>query len=215
MATVYVKKTGNNSNSGARTAPVLDIARAAQIVVDSAENDSEIIIMDSLRYYEGGIGSGNPTVTMTGLTIMAETGSDGMPVVSPVLQGSGSGNSQNYALFCAAGWTIKGLTFRDYDIASSTANGVIRNRDPVGPAPSSPAGITVELCTFQHLTGTCINFGNGGYTPQGSRYHSDAPTGSRTTMDRLNGLPNVNIHQKNFQWFLNGEEWDGQFIKVE
>lgn len=56
---------------------------------------------------------------------------------------------------------------------------------------------------------------NGGYTPQGSRYHSDAPTGSRTTMDRLNGLPNVNIHQKNFQWFLNGEEWDGEFIKVE
>jgi len=34
-------------------------------------------------------------------------------------------------------------------------------------------------------------------------------------MDRLNGLPNVNIHQKNFQWFLNGEEWDGEFIKVE
>lgn len=36
-----------------------------------------------------------------------------------------------------------------------------------------------------------------------------------TTKERLNGLPNVNIHQKNFQWFLNGEEWDGEYIKVE
>ena len=59
MATVYVKKDGNNSNSGARTAPVLDIARAAKIVQDSGENDSEIIIMDNERYLEGGIGQGN------------------------------------------------------------------------------------------------------------------------------------------------------------
>ena len=35
-----------------------------------------------------------------------------------------------------------------------------------------------------------------------------------TTKDRLNGLPNVSIYQRNFQWFLNGEEWDGSRIKV-
>tara|TARA_R110002012_G_scaffold12069_2_gene54154 strand:- start:397 stop:720 length:324 start_codon:yes stop_codon:yes gene_type:complete len=36
-----------------------------------------------------------------------------------------------------------------------------------------------------------------------------------TTKERLNGLPNVHIVQKNFQWFLNGELWDGSLIKVE
>ena len=35
-----------------------------------------------------------------------------------------------------------------------------------------------------------------------------------TTKERLNGLPNVHIVQKNFQWFLNGELWDGSLIKV-
>ena len=36
-----------------------------------------------------------------------------------------------------------------------------------------------------------------------------------TTKERLNGLPNVHIVQKNFEWFLNGEWWDGSLIKVE
>ena len=30
-----------------------------------------------------------------------------------------------------------------------------------------------------------------------------------TTKERLNALPNVNIQQKSFKWFLNGKEWDG------
>jgi len=30
-----------------------------------------------------------------------------------------------------------------------------------------------------------------------------------TTKERLNALEGVNIHQKNFVWFLNGEEWNG------
>ena len=30
-----------------------------------------------------------------------------------------------------------------------------------------------------------------------------------TTKERLNALPNVNIYQKSFKWFLNGKEWDG------
>lgn len=55
---------------------------------------------------------------------------------------------------------------------------------------------------------------NGDYEPQASRFHTDTPTGSVTTRERLNGFPNVHIYQKNFQWFLNGEEWDGSRIKV-
>ena len=32
---------------------------------------------------------------------------------------------------------------------------------------------------------------------------------SHTTKERLNGFPNVHIQQKDFQWYLNGELWDG------
>jgi len=37
---------------------------------------------------------------------------------------------------------------------------------------------------------------------------------SNTTKERLNALPNVNIQQKNFVWFLNGEEWNGNKIDI-
>ena len=37
---------------------------------------------------------------------------------------------------------------------------------------------------------------------------------SNTTKERLNGLPNVNICQKNFEWFLNGKKWDGNLINI-
>ena len=37
---------------------------------------------------------------------------------------------------------------------------------------------------------------------------------SNTTKERLNGLPNVSIIQKNFIWYLNGKEWNGQLKDV-
>lgn len=37
---------------------------------------------------------------------------------------------------------------------------------------------------------------------------------STTTKERLNGLPNVKISQKNFKWFLNGKEWNGNLIDI-
>lgn len=37
---------------------------------------------------------------------------------------------------------------------------------------------------------------------------------SNTTKERLNGLPNVKISQKNFVWFLNGKEWNGKLIDI-
>ena len=37
---------------------------------------------------------------------------------------------------------------------------------------------------------------------------------SNTTKERLNALPNVNISQVNFVWYLNGEKWDGKLIDV-
>lgn len=38
---------------------------------------------------------------------------------------------------------------------------------------------------------------------------------TNVTKERLNGLPDVSISQKNFKWFLNGKEWDGSWIMVE
>lgn len=38
---------------------------------------------------------------------------------------------------------------------------------------------------------------------------------SNTTKERLNGLPNVNIHQKNWNWYLNGKEWNGELIDIK
>lgn len=60
---------------------------------------------------------------------------------------------------------------------------------------------------------------NGGYIPPRTRWHTTAKSvddycGSITTKERLNGLPNVFIHQKEFQWVLNGKVWDGSRIKV-
>jgi hypothetical protein len=37
---------------------------------------------------------------------------------------------------------------------------------------------------------------------------------TNTTKERLNSLPGVRIHQKNWQWYLNGMEWDGKLIDV-
>ena len=35
---------------------------------------------------------------------------------------------------------------------------------------------------------------------------------TNTTKERLNGLEGVNIHQKDFVWYLNGHEWNGQSV---
>ena len=43
---------------------------------------------------------------------------------------------------------------------------------------------------------------------------SNAGWESNTTKERLNGLPNVRINQKKFQWYLNGNEWNGEWTRV-
>lgn len=48
----------------------------------------------------------------------------------------------------------------------------------------------------------------------GDLWINDGGWQSVTTKERLNGFPSVNIVQKNFQWFLNGEAWDGGRIRV-
>jgi hypothetical protein len=62
---------------------------------------------------------------------------------------------------------------------------------------------------------TLLLFGNAIATMEhGELYITSAGWQTLTTRERLNGLPNVNIIQKNFQWYLNGEAWDGEIIEV-
>jgi len=37
---------------------------------------------------------------------------------------------------------------------------------------------------------------------------------TNTTKERLNGIPGVNISQLNGEWFLNGNSWNGSWIKI-
>ena len=56
-----------------------------------------------------------------------------------------------------------------------------------------------NLIAYSDMTGTYIS--NGGWS-------------SNTTKERLNGLTGVHIHQKDFVWYLNGEAWNGDWIKI-
>lgn len=37
---------------------------------------------------------------------------------------------------------------------------------------------------------------------------------SNTTKERLNGLPGVSIHQRDYTWYLNGEPWNGDWVYI-
>tara|TARA_R110000822_G_scaffold53335_5_gene137668 strand:- start:21934 stop:22233 length:300 start_codon:yes stop_codon:yes gene_type:complete len=36
-----------------------------------------------------------------------------------------------------------------------------------------------------------------------------------TTKERLNAIDGVSIHQKNWVWYLNDKEWDGELIDIK
>lgn len=42
----------------------------------------------------------------------------------------------------------------------------------------------------------------------------DGGWSSNTTRERLNGLCGVQVHQKNWRWYLNGKIWAGHWVKV-
>jgi hypothetical protein len=50
--------------------------------------------------------------------------------------------------------------------------------------------------------------------PGGVLRITDGGWPTKTTKERLNGLPGVNIYQEKWQWFLNGKAWDGSLKKV-
>ncbi len=52
------------------------------------------------------------------------------------------------------------------------------------------------------------------FRKDGGLYITAAGWMTNTTKERLNALPGVRIHQKNFEWYLNGQAWGGDWIKV-
>ena len=52
-------------------------------------------------------------------------------------------------------------------------------------------------------------------TPDNHLYIDTGGYSTKTTKERLNGLENVHIVQRDFEWYLNGNEWNGEKIKVK
>jgi len=63
-----------------------------------------------------------------------------------------------------------------------------------------------HLLLHDHLIATHDHMGNIKVTNAGYQ--------TNTTKERLNGIPEVFIVQKNFQWYLNGTKWDGEWITI-
>lgn len=45
-------------------------------------------------------------------------------------------------------------------------------------------------------------------------YITNAGWATNVTRERLNGLPGVSICQRNWNWFLNGNAWGGEWTKI-
>lgn len=43
---------------------------------------------------------------------------------------------------------------------------------------------------------------------------SNAGWFSNTTKERLNGIPGVSVCQRKGVWYLNGKEWNGEWVTV-
>lgn len=53
------------------------------------------------------------------------------------------------------------------------------------------------------------------YIKQGKLWISSAGWRTNTTKSRLNQLGNFHLTQRNYTWYINGFEWDGNWINVE
>lgn len=73
--------------------------------------------------------------------------------------------------------------------------------------------------TVQAFAGTTNLYLHGNliarrYTDNGNIHVTNANWQSNTTKERLNGIPGVSIVQRKGIWLLNGNEWNGDWIKV-
>ena len=52
------------------------------------------------------------------------------------------------------------------------------------------------------------------FDKDGRLWITNAGWKSNTTKERLNGLPGVSIHQRNYTWHLNDEPWNGDWVRI-
>jgi beta-xylosidase len=52
------------------------------------------------------------------------------------------------------------------------------------------------------------------FDKDGRLWITNAGWKSNTTKERLNGLPGVSIHQRNYTWYLNDEQWNGDWVRI-
>ena len=64
--------------------------------------------------------------------------------------------------------------------------------------------------TYLRLHNNCIAILNA----KGNLSITDTGWQTNTTKERLNGLPGVSIVQRNWKWFLNGKEWNGNLTQI-
>lgn len=79
--------------------------------------------------------------------------------------------------------------------------------------PFNKANMTVTVSddeTLLQLHGNAIASRH-----DGRLWITDANWQTVTTKERLNALPGVSIYQKNFEWFLNGQKWDGAWTEIK
>jgi hypothetical protein len=50
--------------------------------------------------------------------------------------------------------------------------------------------------------------------PEGTISITNCGWFTNTTKERLNAIPNVHIQQKNWNWYLNGKEWNGELTDI-
>jgi len=80
-------------------------------------------------------------------------------------------------------------------------------------APIRQANMSVkiednETNLYLHGNKIAIKFNTG------TIYISHAGYPTRTTFERLNGIPNVRVNVKRGVVYLNGNEWDGKWIQI-
>ena len=82
--------------------------------------------------------------------------------------------------------------------------------------PFKKANMEVEVLpnvTIMKLHGNSIAFRYN--DPERTLSITNCGWQTNTTKERLNALPNVSIRQVNYEWFLNGEKWNGNLIDVK
>lgn len=67
------------------------------------------------------------------------------------------------------------------------------------------------IITTMKLFGKTIAYKNS----KGKILISSCGWQTATTKERLNAIPGVNIVQRNFIWYLNGKEWDGNLVAIK